>query len=443
MNHKTKSILYALLLCGTAASGQEQPSGVITLSIQEAIDTGLKNRYDLQSARYDGVLAHSEVQKSKKEWIPEISGSGNLRYSPQIQATYVPGGFFSEEPMLVALGANSMAIFGLELNQPLYKPGITTDVKLARSNAAIAEERIKESENTIKEQIIYAYLNVILKDLQRRIAASEENRYKEYNDLAEGKFKLGTMLETDFQKSKLDYENARVEASKANQNYELALVNIKYQINIPTETAIVLSDTIHSFNAGFDAASVEADAGNRTEIRQLKLQKQSHELEISKVRQNALPSVYAYGNFSRQFTYTNMDLTLSRWWSSFSYIGLSIKVPITSNFKNHNSIEESRAKARQVDLNLQQRMADVNYEIQKAQIELANAKQNMQVTKDNYDLSNEIYENQKKQYDLGARQYNDLLETNRSLNLAEQNYIKAVYDYLVANLNYHKAIGTY
>ena len=97
----------------------------------------------------------------------------------------------------------------------------------------------------------------------------------------------------------------------------------------------------------------------------------------------------------------------------------------------------------QTDLDLKQRTADINYEIQRTSTELSNALQNMQTTKSNYDLSKVIYENQKQQYNLGSLLYSNLLDTDKSLNTTEQNYIKAVYDYLLANINYQKAIGNY
>lgn len=444
MNTITKSLTILLTSSAAVAFGQQQSPAPLSLGLQQAIDLGLKNRYDVQSKQYDIAKANSEVQKSKKEWIPEVSGSGNMRYSPQIQSTYIPGGFFDENPKLVALGANSTAVFGLDLNQPIYKPGITTDIKLANVHAALAQEQVKEEENDVKEQIIYAYLNVVLKDIQRKVAANEEQRYQEYTSLAEGRYRLGTMLETDYLKAKLDYENAKVETQKANQNYELALINVKYKINIDPATPIVLTDSLSSSNLNLDmGVAGEEGVNNRTEIRQLRLQQESNRLEIGKQKQYALPSLYLSGNYSRQFTYKTMDLSLPQWWSSFNYVGLRLSVPITSNLKNHHSIEQARTRATQTDLNLQQKIADVNYEIQKAQTELTNARQNMQTTKDNYDLSKVIYENQRQQYDLGSKQYNDLLETNRSLNQAEQNYIKAIYDYLVANVSYQKAIGVY
>jgi outer membrane protein TolC len=389
------------------------------------------------------AVASSEVTKTKKEWIPDISASGNMRYSPQIPATYVPGGFFSPDPILVALGAKSLAIFGLDLNQPLYRPGIVADTKIAKNNAALSQERLKQDENTIKEQVVYAYLNVLLKNLQKKIAADEEQRYKEYTDVAEGKFKLGSMIESDYLKTKLDYENAKVETQKAGQNYLLALTTLKYQMNIPAETELALSDTLNSPALSGAQPDGKGDANNRTEVKQLVLKQEGNKLEINKIKQNALPSISLYGNYSRQFTYSNLDYGLSRWWSSFNYVGLRLSVPITSNFKNSNNIEEYKIKAMQTDLDLKQKIADVNYEIQKAATELDNAQQNMQTTKKNYDLSKVIYENQRQQYNLGSRQYIELLETDRSLIQAEQNYIRAAYDYLISNVNYQKAIGTY
>ena len=65
----------------------------------------------------------------------------------------------------------------------------------------------------------------------------------------------------------------------------------------------------------------------------------------------------------------------------------------------------------------------------------------MQTTQDNYELSKRIYENQKQQYALGSFQYSNLLDTERSLSTAEQNYVKSVYEYLLAKLNNEKATG--
>lgn len=436
-----KNIITSVLaLCTIGAYAQQAPSQPLNLSMQQAMELGLKNRYDLQSKKYNSVLSQSEVYKSKKEWIPEVNATGNLRYSPELQATFVPGGFFGPDGALIALGATNVATMGLELNQPIYKPGITTDVKIAKNNTALATEKNRQDENTVKEDILYAYLNVVLKNLQYNVAVQEEDRYKEYNSIAEGKFKQGAMIEMDYKKAQLDYENAKVQTQKAKQQYDLSMLYVKYQMNIPEATVVVLTDTLNSENFNRPRLEVKPDIANRTELKQLMIKQNGVDLELNRTRQAALPTVSLYGNYSTQYTYTDFSFN-SQWWSTFNYVGLQVRVPITGNFKNHNNIEERKIKSTQVDLDIKQKTADVNYEVQKTGTEMANALDNKQMTERNYLLSQEIYENQKQQFGLGSKSYSDLLETNRALILAEQNYIKAVYDYMVSNINYQKAIG--
>ena len=438
-----KKIIIIVLALLSFQGYAQQATSDLKVSLQEAIDLGLKNRYDVQADKYNLMMADNEIGKSKKEWIPEISGSGNVRYSPQLQATYIPAGFFGNEAGLVALGANSSSVFGLDLNQTIYKPGINSDIKIAKNNLQIEQERNRQSENTIKEQIAYAYLSVVLRELQSDIAAADEQRYKEYAQVAEGKMKAGSLLENDYLKAKLDYENAKVETLKSKQNYQLALDNIKYQMNVPVETQLVLSDSLTAANFLLDQLPTEKDVVNRTEIEQLKLQQEGNKLNVNKSRQNALPSLSLYANYSQQYLNTNFDYSLSQWWSPFSYVGLRLSVPITSNLKNHHSIQTNQFKSIQTGLELKQKEADINYEVHKASFELNNAWKNMSIAKSNYDLSQVIYQNQKQQYDLGSLQYSDLLDTDRSLNHTEQNYVKGVYDYLVAIITYQKALGNY
>ncbi len=131
----------------------------------------------------------------------------------------------------------------------------------------------------------------------------------------------------------------------------------------------------------------------------------------------------------------------SEFWTPFSYFGIKFSVPITSNIKNKNSIDSYKFKTLQTDLYLKQQTEAINFEVQKASTELENATENVQTTKSNYDLSKTIYENQKLQYSFGSLLYSNLLDTDKSLSAAEQNYVKSVYDYLLAKISYQKAIG--
>jgi outer membrane protein len=436
-----KIIIYTLLL--TIFSGTiTAQTDTLKLSLKQAVETGLKNRYDVQSNKYNVSKAKNAINESKKEWIPEVTGSGNVRYNSQLQKQVVPAGVLgNSEAMAFSLETKTNSVYSLDLTQVIYKPGIISDIKIAKNNFELEKEKDRQFELNTKNDITESYLNILLKELQFKIAINNESRYGEYLAVAGGKYKYGALLENDYLKATLNYENAKVETQKLQQNYDLSISNFKYQINTNAGAVVILTDSLNASSVSTNTTQQQDAATNRTEIKQLSLTKENNELQLKKARQNALPAISLFANYSSQFQYGNFNYKQKDAWSPYNYVGVKISLPITSNFKNSNIIRESKFKSAMTDMDIRQKTADINYEIQKASTELTNALQNMQSTKANYDLSNTIYLNQKQQYDLGSFLYSSLLDTEKTLNTAEQNYIKAVYDYLMAKIRYDKALG--
>ena len=431
-------ILWISIFCGTVTAQTD----TIKLSLQQAIATGLKTRYDVQSNQFNIAMAENAIHKSKKEWIPEITGSGNVRYNSQLQKQIVPAGVLgNSEPMSFSLETKTNSVYSLDLTQVIYKPGINCDIKIAKNNFELEKEKDRQLKINTKTAITESYLNSLLKELQLKIAKNNETRYSEYLAVVAGRYKYGTLIENDYLKAKLDYENAKVETRKSQQNYDLALNYIKYQINTNSNVILILTDSLNAISTLENTAPLQETATNRTEIKQLRLIKESNELQLKKARQIALPTIYLFANYSSQFQHSNFDYKQKEWWSPYNYVGIKISLLLTSNFKNSNNIRESKFRSAKTDIDIQQKTADIKYEIQNAFTELTNALQNMQSTKANYDLSTTIYLNQKQQYNLGSLLYSSLLETEKTLNTAEQNYIKAAYDYLMAKMRYDKALG--
>jgi outer membrane protein len=164
-----------LVLLGITCSVHAQTKDKIIVTLKEAMDLGVKNRYDMQADKYNIDIAQNDILKSRKAWIPDVKAQGQIQYNTQLQSTLVPGGFLgSSKPQLITMGAKNASIFGLSLKQPVFEPGINSNIKLAKSQQALAQEKNRQSEIRVKIQIATAYFNVLLKRLQRKIASNEE-----------------------------------------------------------------------------------------------------------------------------------------------------------------------------------------------------------------------------------------------------------------------------
>jgi outer membrane protein len=173
----------------------------------------------------------------------------------------------------------------------------------------------------------------------------------------------------------------------------------------------------------------------------LQLEQQIDKLQIKDARRNNLPTVSIFANYSQEFKKDRFHYGESQSWNPFSYVGVKLTVPISAHFRKNNFIKKYQYLSEQTEIELQQTETNISFEIEKAGTKLDNALRNMDITHKNYNLSCQIYENQKQQYQLGGFDYDHLLDTEKSLNTAGQNYIQSVYDYLIAKLNYEKALG--
>lgn len=436
-----KHLIITLIFVILTIVAQAQPD-TLRLSVEQAVENGLKNRFDLKASQYNISVAQNQVTEDRKQWLPEISGSGNLTYNTQMEKTVVPAGVLGNDaPMAVSLSTKYNSVYSLSLNQFVFNPSLSVQTGLSKNELELEKEKTRASKIEIKNQIKEAYLNVLLKNLQVKMAENDQNRYREYKKLAEGGYSYGKMLENDYLRAKLDYENAKVTTQKLVQNYKLAVNYLKYTMNIKPETLIILTDSLSSLAGPEVRLQNQINIDNRTEMKQLQLEQQNDKLQIKNARRSKLPTVSIFANYSQEFQNNHLHYGGKQYWNPYSYIGVKLSVPVSAHFRKNNRIRKYHILSEQTVMQLQQTKTDISFEIEKAGIKLNNALRNMKITHKNYKLSGQIYENQKQQYQLGGVNYDHLLDTEKSLNTTEQNYIQAVYDYLIAKLNYEKALG--
>jgi len=439
-----KKIMY-LLLFTVLSSNMMAQTDTLTLSLDQAMQLGLNNRFDAKESSLNIDIAKSQKIKSEKELLPDISANGKVTYNGQVQPTIIPAGYLGfTSPEKVALSMKNNTAFALDLNYSIYKPGLYTDIKIAANNIVLETEKNHHTNIGIKTEIAEAYENVLLKAIQYDIARKNEARYNEYYELALGEYNNGALIESDRMLAELDYKNAKTNTEKLKQNYLLSVQYLKYKLAIPNQTAIKLTETIES---AYAEATTETNYTNpttdRTEIKQLWIEQRGLKLQLSKARQNYLPSFDLTANYTKLFQGAGFDYANSFYWTPVDYVGLRLSVPITGSIKNANTVKEYKIQLKQNALKLQQKTADVQYEILETLTQLNNAKQNLRVAKDNYDLSGKVYNLKKQQYNSGSFPYQQLLDTEKSLTNADQEYITCIYNFLLAKINYQKAIGMY
>lgn len=418
-------IIIALLGCTGLSQAQQK------ISLNEAMQYAVKSRYDVQANKIDIDLAENAVSQSRNQWIPEITATGEMLYNAKLQTMIFDTG---EE---FQMGTKNLTTLSLELNQPIFKPGLSTDIKINRAALSAQKEVLRESENNIQLYVVEAYLNVILREQQLRLSEESTERYRSYFDLAKDQMQLGTILESELLQTRTDYENALTDRQKAQQNYDLAMKALKYQLNMPDAGELILTDSLPTLLNNNPMQIFHANIQERPELRQLYYSQQENNLRLRKSSQSWLPTVSLVANYTTEFQASNFNYS-QKLWFPYNYVGLKASFPLSNTFKLRADRREYKLKASQLEMQYNQKQHDLNYEVDKCNTELLNASGNISSTTKTLDLSKELYFQQLAIYKLGTISYSTLLDAESSVNTAQQNYITAVYDYLIAYYNFKK-----
>ena len=87
----------------------------LKLSLNQAMQLGIINRFDVKANRMDIDIAKNNLLKSKKELLPELTVNGKLTYYGQIQPSIIPAGYLGfTEPKKIAIGMKNNTALSMD-----------------------------------------------------------------------------------------------------------------------------------------------------------------------------------------------------------------------------------------------------------------------------------------------------------------------------------------
>jgi outer membrane protein TolC len=123
-------------------------------------------------------------------------------------------------------------------------------------------------------------------------------------------------------------------------------------------------------------------------------------------------------------------------------VGLRLNIPIFQGTKRKQEIRKSQLLEERIDLDLVNAKNQINSQYELA---MASYKANLndwKVAKENVEISEDVYNTIKLQYDEGIKAYLDLMTSETDLRTAQLNYLNTLYSLLSSKLDVKKALGT-
>lgn len=431
MKHKPTIIFLFLLLFSFSLRAQEKRK----LTLDEAINLSLTNSKQLKGGQAKIEEATAALKEAVEKKLPNAAVSASyLRLSSaniDLKSSGNNSGSGGGAP-----NVNQAAYALLNFSLPIYNGGkIRYGIESSRYLEQAAKLDVEDDKDEVIQNTIEAFANLFKAGTAVRLVkenlATSEQRVKDLSNLE----KNGLLARNDLLKAQLQSSNIELNLLDAENNRQLATVNMDLLLGLPTTTDLVLDTTgieRKNDNRVLDDY-VKAALANRKDIAATDLRKKAAETSVKSTKAEKYPSLQLTGGYAaidvpKVFTVTNAI-----------NLGLGVSYNISSLWKNKAKVEQAEARVKQIQIS--QAMMDDNIQLQvnKSYLSLLSNRKKIEVYAKAVEQARENYRIVKNKFDNSLATTTELLEADVAQLQANLSFTLAKADAFVA---YNKLLQT-
>ena len=258
--------------------------GVMALSLPQAIGYAVQNKPTLLATRLGEATARAKVGEIKSAGLPQVNVGATLSDNFKLQKSLVS--FPATQTLLTqtdlsaasagqqaVLGTQQLALppqafaFGLQyagntsasVSQLLFDGAYLIGLKAAKVYEQLALKQTQQAEIDVVEQVSKAYYSTLVARSRLALLARNVQRLDTVLFQTNQTFKAGFAEKLDVDRLRVQRNNLVVEQQKAQRLTELSVALLKFQMGLPQQQGIRLTDSLGA--AVVDAGALRQHLG--------------------------------------------------------------------------------------------------------------------------------------------------------------------------------------
>lgn len=435
-------------------------------SVQQAVDYAMKNNVNVKNALLQVKIQEQQNRAFTSAAYPHINASMGTTYNPAV-ATQVLPNFISPATYQVLIdegvkdgsgnpiqmpsdfgfiaaqfGTKFSATAGVTLTQLLFDGQVFVGlqardaaIKLFQKGAEVTEEGIKTNIYKIYYQLAVSKTQIEL--LDANIALVEKN-LRDTRIIYENGFRE----KLDVDKETVRLSNLQTEKQKLLNLVSNGYYALKMLMGMPINDELVLTDKVTEEQVKDGVLEASAyQYEDRKEFQQAQISKQLLEYNVRRYRLSQIPTVSLSAAYAKNAQRNQWNFFGRGDWFSIANVNLNVSIPIFNGFFTKSKIQEARLEVDKVSNQMESLKLWIDNDVEAARNNYRNAIATMDFQKKNMELAEKIYQQTKKKYEVGTGSQIEIVAAQTEMKAAQTNYISALYDAIIAKVDYLKATG--
>lgn len=423
-------VLFSLVAAGLSAQDREESAPAPeTLSLEEAIRTGLEKNYQIRLVRLDADVASNNDAPGNAGFFPTLDATASRETSVENSQFELRT---DTEPQRTDGARSTVSSAGLELRWTLFdgfrmfarQEELGTLDEMGELNLQI------EMESAV-EQLVRGYIEMVRISRQLDVLREQVEVTRERVEIARTRRDLGVGSEYELLEADTDLSADQAAVLEQERLLRTARIQLNEIMGVDAdrmyrvEGEIVLNDRLN-----LRELYPGLQQGNR-QLEQIRLEKRLAELELRQIRGERFPELELYSGFRYNRTDGGGGFMRFNQTDGF-HIGLTARLPLFDGFNLQRRIENATIQQRRSDLAMEQLHARLEAILQQSWNDYQSSLSMVELEQGNLRNAEERMEIALERYREGVISALELRESQRAYLAAESRLTDAMHATKVA-----------
>ena len=445
--------LPAAVLSAMAQKPVEAAPEPVLLTLEQAIQTALSKNASVRIADLEIERTGYARKGSYAALFPQIDGSGSYQRTIKKQVMYMDfdmsalGGGSGDE------GGSSRSRDGFEVGRwntwstgvsasmPLVNAQLWKSITISGQDVEMAVEKARSSRLETVTQVKKAFFGVLLAKEAFEVYKSVYENALENLELTQKKFNAQRASELDLTRAKTTLANAIPNVYDSENAVEIGLWQLKAVMGVDLDSAVDVAGSLLDYASQMQE-TLYPDEGleGNSSLRQLAIQAEQLANTIKLQQYASLPSLALGFNYSVNAMANDYNFSEYKW-SPYSYVGLSLSIPIFAGGKRHNAVKAAQLQARELDIQRTNTERQLQIAIRQYLGTMETAGKSYASASSAVETATKAYDIARKSYEVGRSTLTDLGDAQLALTQSKLGVCQAIYSYLSARSDLEGTLG--
>jgi len=428
-------------------SGQPVTGEVLKLSLDDAVQRGLKNNLGLKEAESGEKALQGEKNEALQEFLPTIWLTGAIGYyehnlaaqgfNPRVIgefSSFFPGG---KPPAGLSLITKDDLTEGrIHYSEILFSGPVIQGWKAAKAAAQSSYYAKMSARGEVVQQVATAYLRAIADQSEVENAKAQLDEAQVLLDQEHAAHEAGTVANLDELRARVQWETQQQALIAAQNQQAKDLILLKREIGVGPAQVIALTDPApYSDLAEQTPEEVRALAYKfRQDYQNLQNQAVEYKAAHAVYRSERLPTLSFssyYGTSTVNGAGTHGDFIASG----------TLNIPIFREAGLRGDSDVAKAQMESVNTQLEDLRDHIDQQVRSALLDVNANRQLVDVARSNVDLATRALSDETDRVQAGVDDNLPLVTAQATLAAAQSNLVESLYQYNVSKLALARAAG--